>query len=556
MRSDLLQRERSTLVHEAQLAAQSLSYVEANLIVSEGDRLAFELSERVQARVTIIQHDGKVLGDSSQPASQMENHSDRPEFQQALKGQVGIMERYSLTEGMNYLYVAVPVENQLPVRTVFRLSLPSATLWATLSTIEKWLWISFGLGFTLFLMLATLFFRFLNYPLRKIVRTFQKAEAENPPVLRFSQRDEVGELVKFYNIQVERSAELAHKLKALQSKLQFAQQGESGFLTLNKSFQVISATPRALEILGIPGRRLFERTLIESALSHDLDEGVRQALKSGNEQLIRYSGKALILKGQLLDLSQEEWALISIQDQTELEILRRVHRDFLANLSHELRTPLSSIKAILETISQEPPPAGKIRIEFLKKALKEIDYLSSLLQSLSKLYLVESGKMEFHPENFDLCELLIEIKDSLEDRATQLGLLFELQIPEGSIFVQADRLHLREAFLAIIDNSFKFTPRGRQVSIQALSREGWVTISFRDQGIGISREDLPRIFERFYKSDKGRGTGGFGIGLSLAKLIIENFAGTLTVVSDEGKGALFIVRMPVLGSEGKTSEET
>ncbi len=552
LRSDLLQKERDTLMHEARLAAQALSYAEQDLIAAEGDRLARELSERIQARATIIQFDGKVLGDSSQPASQMANHSDRPEFQQALEGQVGIIERYSLTEGESYLYVAVPVGNQPPVRTVFRLSLPETALLSTLSRMEKWMWVSLGAGSALFFLLTFLLFRYLNSPLRKMAMTFQTAERGEPAAFRVRGKDEVGELARFYNAFVEREADLTRRLRTLELKCKFAEHGGSGFLTLNESFQILSATTEALEMLEIPERRLLGHTILESTLNHALDEGVRRAIREDKKQLVQHSARTLSLRGILLDLSQEEWALISLEDITELEVLRKVRRDFIANLSHELRTPISSISAILETISRDPAPPEEVRAEFLKKALREIDYLSSLLESLSRLYLIESGRMEFHPEDLDIGEFLMEIKSSLDGRAAQLGLLFDLEIPREQIIIQADRLHLREAFLAILDNSFKFTPRGRQVSIQASSRAGWVTVDFRDQGKGISREDLPRIFERFYKTDKGRSTEGFGIGLSLAKHIIESFSGTLTAISDEGKGALFIVRLPVLKSGGES----
>ncbi|MGB9874987.1 MAG: sensor histidine kinase, partial [bacterium] len=182
--------------------------------------------------------------------------------------------------------------------------------------------------------------------------------------------------------------------------------------------------------------------------------------------------------------------------------------------------------------------------DFLQRSYKEVEYLQSLIEALSRLSLIESGKASFDLQVSDIRGLLKELHDSLRERAVEQGIDFQLELPEEPLSVKADFLSLREAFLAILDNAFKFTPQGRMVQIQAQRQGDWVTVNFRDQGVGIAKDDLPRIFERFYKADKGRGTVGFGIGLSLAKHIVESFSGSISVISEEGKGALFIVRLP------------
>jgi len=541
-----LEGRNALFVKEAQTAAQLLSNIPLDDLEKNATFYARQISAKAGVRVTIIDNQGNVLGDSALEGPLLENHLNRPEVQKALKGEVGLERRYSTTENLRNLYVAVSIGENPPVRTVLRLSVPTAIWDADLSTIYCYSWIGIGLGFAIFLILNLLFSNLLRRPLRQMVAAIQDFRKGKLRSIHLHRSDELGQLGEEVNSLMEHADSLSREKTSFGEKWQaYLDQDLDGVLLLNEKLEVIWASPQARKILGLMARQLLKKTLLESTLDHNLAEACRRAIESSKSELIPYQNRMIFLSGAALRSPGPEFAILWLRDLTELESLKAVRRDFIANVSHELKTPVASLKIMVETLLAEPPPPLDVQRDFLQRSYREIDYLQSLIEALSKLSLIESGKAKFKYEIADLRTLLRELWESLTGRAEEQEILFEVSLPEEPLRVRADFLYLREAFLAILDNSFKFTPAGRTVQVQASRQGDWAVINFRDQGVGISKEDLPRIFERFYKADKGRGTSGFGIGLSLARHIVESFNGTITVISEEGKGSLFIIRLPV-----------
>lgn len=545
-----LEGRNALFIKEAQTAARLLSDIPEAVLREQAGVYAMEISQKSGARVTFIDNQGFVLGDSSLDPSTLENHLLRPEVQSALKGQVGLERRYSTTEGVRNLYVAVPVEEEPPVKIVLRMSIPTAVWDSDLGKIQLYSWLAVGGGFAVFLVLGLLFSGIVRKPILEILSALRGFKEGRVTTIRSSRSDEFGLLASEINSLMEKVVSLSIKSSSLEEKWQaYLGSEKEGILVLDPQLKVIQSSLQARQVLNLPERQILGKTLLESTLDHNLASAVERAIQTGSRERVIYDGRTLQIRGSPLKASPDEGAIIWIEDVSEIEALRVMKRDFVTNVSHELKTPVSSLKIMLETILQEPPPSPEVQRDFLSRSLKEVEYLESLINALTRLSLIESGKAQFEVKVFDLRELLGEIFDSLKERALDEGIDFRFEIPEEPLKVRADPLSLREAFLSILDNAFKFTPRGRTVQLQASRQGDWVIVNFRDQGVGISRDDLPRIFERFYKADKGRGTPGFGIGLSLAKHIIENFSGSISVISEEGKGALFIVKLPFSGKE-------
>jgi two-component system phosphate regulon sensor histidine kinase PhoR len=541
-------KEETALLREAKLAAKVLSYWPPGTIRDKGDDLAQSLAEGSEARVTIIDKEGLVLGDSYQPAATLDNHLSRPEVQTAMTGTVGIQRRYSLTEDQQLVYVAVPIEEQLPVNTVVRFSLPLTSLDTYLATTKTWLWIGLGGGLLIFLFLSLLSTGLFTRPIRRITEVLRKSAEGVFELTRIVRRDEIGSLARQVDASTTRWAELEHLQLQFEQKLSVLMAEErDGMITLDQDNKIRAVTARARELLGLPEHRLLGKTLLEATLDHRLEEAVRQALQQHEGISVSFGERRLIVRVQSLTEGPDR-TLVWLIDRTEIETLRQVRQDFIANVSHELKTPITSIRLMLETIVGEPTPPIQVQREYAERSLKELGYLQTLVENLSKLSSIESGKMEFHLAVVDLRDIMRDVEQVFQERAAQQGLEFHVTRPETSLTVLADVMRLREACLAILDNAFKFTPAGRAIFLQATAASGWVSLQFRDEGQGIPAEELPRIFERFYKVDKGRASEGFGIGLALAKHIVESFGGTLSVISDVGKGALFILRLPLATS--------
>lgn len=242
---------------------------------------------------------------------------------------------------------------------------------------------------------------------------------------------------------------------------------------------------------------------------------------------------------------------VSLYDITELRRLERVRQDFVANVSHELRTPLAAIRSLAETLHDEPRAALEKRSDYLQRIVNEVDRLSLVVSDLLVLSAAESG-----PVRKQACDVAAAIQaciSLLEEKAKSKKLTIEYEGP-GQLTIEANGAQLNQVFINLIDNAINYTAEGRVEA--SLAQEGAeVVIAVRDTGVGIPSEHLPRIFERFYRVDKGRSraTGGTGLGLSIVKHIVEAHGGTVRVESAFREGSTFTVRLPVGSPSGESS---
>jgi two-component system phosphate regulon sensor histidine kinase PhoR len=248
-----------------------------------------------------------------------------------------------------------------------------------------------------------------------------------------------------------------------------------------------------------------------------------------------------------LDGAKESWALFVLHDITKQKKLEGVRKDFVANVSHELRTPLSIIKGYIETLvdGHREMPIGD-RERFLLTVQRHTDRLNSLLEDLLTLSRLESIYPGLRRESTSLASLMAGLVDDYQARAAAAGhrLAFSIDPAVGDLLL--DPLKITQVFENLIDNALKYTPKGTQIDLSARRREQAVEVCVRDNGPGIPAEDLPHIFERFYRVDKGRSRekGGTGLGLSIVKHIVQLHGGRVWVESTLGQGTLFYLSLP------------
>ena len=249
-----------------------------------------------------------------------------------------------------------------------------------------------------------------------------------------------------------------------------------------------------------------------------------------------------------LDGAKGSWALFVLHDITKQKKLENVRKDFVANVSHELRTPLSVIKGYIETLvdgHQEMPLSDRER--FLLTIQRHTERLNSLLEDLLTLSRLESLHPGLRRESTSLNSLIAGLVDDYRARpaAAQHKLTFSVDPAVGDLLI--DPLKLTQVFENLVDNALKYTPKGTQIDLSARLREHEVEACVRDNGPGIPAEDLPHIFERFYRVDKGRSRekGGTGLGLSIVKHIVQLHGGKVSVESTLGQGTAFFLTLPV-----------
>ncbi len=229
-----------------------------------------------------------------------------------------------------------------------------------------------------------------------------------------------------------------------------------------------------------------------------------------------------------------------------LELLDKSRNQFVSNASHELKTPLSTMKILIETILYQEPIDPGMTKEFLTDVNKEIDRLSRIVSDLLTLVNIDSGGMKLNSVDLDIHDLLLEQVKRLAPLARENGIELEC-IAKESLEVFGDSVKLTQVIYNVIDNAIKYTPRGGEVHA-SLSKAGKrAVIRVSDTGIGIPADDLPHIFDRFYRVDKARSraTGGTGLGLSIVKQIVTLHGGSIIASSEEGKGTTFVIELPL-----------
>ena len=244
------------------------------------------------------------------------------------------------------------------------------------------------------------------------------------------------------------------------------------------------------------------------------------------------------------DVEQEvkEWAR---QKKTEIDTLRtqeKFRREFLSNVSHEFKTPLFAIQGYIEAIQDDDFEDMDMAKEFLKKAARNVDRLSYLIKDLDEISKLETGQIAINYSKFKINDLIKEVFESMEMKAQQhhIKLIFKQKYDEP-IQVNADREKIVQVLVNLIDNSFKYGKEGGSTSISLFELHDQVLVEVTDDGIGIEEKNLPRLFERFYRTDtsRSRQIGGSGLGLAIVKHIIEAHEQTINVRSTEGLGSTF-----------------
>jgi len=248
------------------------------------------------------------------------------------------------------------------------------------------------------------------------------------------------------------------------------------------------------------------------------------------------------------NLPEAEGAVVLFHDVTQLRQMEEIRRDFVANVSHELRTPLSIFRGYLETLLDDPqqPPGELLRI--LEVMERHSDRLHALVEDVLSLARLESPAAELDLSEISLAEFLREILRDWEKRLEAKQLKSQLDAPRDLPKLEADENRLQEIIYNLLDNAVKYSQPGSLVSLRAaVNGDRMVRISVSDEGIGIREEDLPRIFERFYRADKARSRelGGTGLGLSIVKHIAQLHGGTAEAQSEPGKGTTISVLLPV-----------
>jgi two-component system phosphate regulon sensor histidine kinase PhoR len=548
---DLEQR----LADAASLISDSAAPALAAQDTLELNALARRYADLVGMRVTVIATDGTVLGESDENWSQMDNHLDRPEVAQALESGSGSSTRFSHTVGQQMLYVAARVMPGGQALGVVRVALPLAQVEANVAHLQRIIVYATLLSAGLVILLAALIAAYTTRPLRSLTVSVEKVMStgfHNPEwgaQLVPHSTDEVGKLTRaFKRLGVQIQAQL-DALETEQEKLTCVlQEMTDGVLIVDNTGKVQMLNRTAQTMFSVPPGNAGGESLVETLRNHQVYELWQFCLKTGETQsaILEFGEKRLWLQCIATPMSQAHQGnvLILLQNITRLRQADTVRRDFISNISHELRTPLASLKALTETLQEgalDDPPAAR---RFLTRMETEVDALSLMVSELLELARIESGQVPLQLKAIRPIDLLLPAVERLRLQAERGGLDLETDCPENLPLVLADQTRLEQVLVNLLHNAIKFTPSGGKITLRAWEQADKVIFSVQDTGQGISETDLPRIFERFYKTDQARSGGGTGLGLSIARHLVEAHGGKLWAESIAGQGSTFFFSVP------------
>src|SRR5215217_7060323 len=288
------------------------------------------------------------------------------------------------------------------------------------------------------------------------------------------------------------------------------------------------------------------RSIAEVVRHHQLVEAWRrcQQTRQLQSESVELPTRHQYLQLVVIPDQHASGSLLLVQDLTRTRRLETVRRDFISNLSHELRTPLASLRALAETLQDgalDDPPAAR---RFVDQIQIEVDALTQMVNELLELSKIESGRFSLDRSPVAPCDLLSSASQRMQLQAERANLRLRMECADDLPNVHIDSQRLEQVLVNLIHNSVKFTRSGGEVVLSAQSGIGEVRFGVRDTGVGIPAEDIPRIFERFYRVDKSRTGSGTGLGLSIAKHIIEAHKGKIWAESVEGKGSTFYFTIP------------
>jgi two-component system phosphate regulon sensor histidine kinase PhoR len=288
------------------------------------------------------------------------------------------------------------------------------------------------------------------------------------------------------------------------------------------------------------------RSFLAVTLSHEVEELVFQAFREQRpiiEERLLTNPVDRVAVCKVWPQRDGNRVFVSIYEVTDLRRLERVRQDFVSNVSHELRTPLTIIRTMAETLLDEDVATFELRERYLNKIVTEVDRLSAISADLLTLSVAESN-----PVKKTACDIAAVFRGTLgelAEKAREKQMVLNYEGPEHLV-IEANSIQMTQAALNLVENAINYTVEG-SVTVRVRQVENTVGIDVTDTGIGIASEHLPRVFERFYRADKGRSraTGGTGLGLSIVKHIVEAHGGRVSVESNLNQGSTFTVWLPV-----------
>lgn len=538
---DILARDLENLGHVLELKV--VPYLE-NGRLEELDAFVKKFAGNINTRITVVDREGVVLADSDEDPKVMNNHRFRPEISTAIQGKTGRSLRFSNTVGADMLYIGLPIVRNGEISEVLRVSLYARDINRLYSGLRLNIWRSIIILSLLSLAGAFFFSRSLSQPIKKMKLASEKiAGGDFGTRVFLKNRHELKDLADGLNAMTDRIQNLFNEMSQKKEELNSILSSiADGLLAIDKQGKILFSNSIFLDIFQAenPDGKFYWEAIRDREFNDFIKE-VQRDKKSMTLELGR-SGRQLMCSA--VHLSMREEIVISVHDLTETRRVEKIKKDFISNVSHELRTPLTAIKGFVETLKDEVDEKYQNYVEVIDR---HTNRLINIVKDLLLLSELEEGATKLEFERVDFNSMIKSILKIFDQKIEQKDLSIQVHTDPDFPAIQGDPFKLEQMVINILDNAVKYTEKGRIEIFLKKENKDKISIAVQDTGIGISKDHLPRIFERFYVVDKSRSRklGGTGLGLSIVKHISLLHNGKVNVESARGVGTRVTVILPV-----------
>lgn len=549
MKSQIIDNTKESLKTEDALISE---YARLNQGKLDYDVLAKELKKVINRRITIIDLNGVVIGESDLSKEKLQNHLYRPEVQAALKTGEGSAVRLSDTEKIPFYYYASKVTidgRSILIRIAIKLT-------AVNDLQHRYFYIvilAIIIGMLISAILVFLYLKFFMQPIKaltKMAATMSMGNYEKK--IHYTSKDEIGQLGNAFNMLSERLEQTMSDLADKQNKLiSVVTSMDDGVIVLDRNERIIMINPAAKRLFNIE-HEVEGKYFIETIRNYDFEDIIKNMPLEDVEIAIHSPvNKSLRIRTTMVQSEEghdeQGLMLMVIQDISKIKALEQMRTDFVANVSHELKTPLTSIKGFSETLKIVEEKETKDR--FLDIINVEAERLTRLINDILTLSEIESTDFSLNKHKINITELTEEVIHIMEPVAKNKSIgLFMNNQSQQDLIIFGDEDKYKQMIINLVDNGIKYSNDGGHVTIDLGRKEGKnAEIKVRDNGIGIREEHLSRLFERFYRVDKARSRsqGGTGLGLAIVKHILILFDGDIEIKSEPGNGTEFTLTIPL-----------
>lgn len=540
--SDRIEKESEVIAYQLQDVNLNKQDVLQDIIV--------DLAERLDVRITIIDPDGVVLAETDADPQELENHLYRNEIQSVIRGESGRETRFSSTVNKELQYYAMSLERNGERAGFLRLGMEMDELNSVYQNIWTLLFVSFFFAFLIILILASKLTNQMIKPIEDARRVANELARGNFSARTFEGANlETGELNRSINVLAENLEQITQTYENQQERLETLIENMGSGLILINTKGDITLVNRSCKVFFDEDTDIWKNQLYYKVIKHKKIIKFIQEIflteKPTKKQLKLQIGiyfKHFDVHGAPIIGYDEKLKgiVVVFHNITELKKLEQARKDFVANVSHELKTPVTSLKGFTETLLDGAMEDEQLRKQFLTIIATESERLEELIYDLLELSKIEGINFQLHWQEVNLEALVDEVFLMLNDKAKIKKMTLNKKVI-GSSEIVADPHRIKQILINLVNNAIVYTPEEGKIIVRIKEQNETVLLEVEDTGIGMSKKEIPRVFERFYRVDRARSrnSGGTGLGLAIVKHLAEALQARISVDSVVGKGTTF-----------------